>query len=440
MTILIPRPYQVDGINFLEEKKRGALWMSPGLGKTLQAGEVLTSHLPALVVTPGYLTWQWYDFLTTQYPGLSVVVAEGTRAQKTSALHIDVSPSTSIHPGSLPDVYITNIETPRYLPLPQRVHTFVIDEAHRYKGRTAQQSKAALLYASHSNRTHVIELTATPQKREADDLWMQLRILDPPAFKSYHKFVADYLSVYYHQGFRPIIKGIAKPKALTALVANYAHVLNYADACMDVPPLIPNVINLPLTPAEVQHYRSIRRNYRATMPNGPDRTFSNAFQVIDYLRHLTFNQAKIDAITNLVDDAPSDVGFLIYTHYIDHAHQIAAALLPTYPDTVCITGNTPSYQRIPAARASKHVVATRDSISEGGDLTHLKVLIYAEQDYTEDTQATGRTVRPTLDLTPVNRYDIIYKGTIDEVIYRCRTRRIHDAETIARLALEPDGE
>jgi hypothetical protein len=45
-----------------------------------------------------------------------------------------------------------------------------------------------------------------------------------------------------------------------------------------------------------------------------------------------------------------------------------------------------------------------------------------------------------LDLTPVNRYDIIFKGTIDEVILKCRTRRIHDAETIARMALESSDE
>lgn len=410
---LIPRPYQAQGTAFLLDKRKAALWYKPGMGKSLAAAEAFTRHLPATIVCPSYLMWQWQDFLTDQYPGIDVRIAEGSRLNKASTLAIQQ-----------PDVYITTIASLRTYPMPNRARSFVMDEAHHLKGRDAQQSKVAAHYAN--GRTLAIQLTATPVRREIDDYYQQLHILNPVAFSSYHAFVERWCKVAYYQGYRPIIKGARDPAGLAHLLSNYGIDLSYADVGIDVPPLIENVIYPELPPTRLRDYKAIRKNYRDGAL-----TFHNAFQVVDRLRHLTWCPEKLKAITQMLADATTP--YIVYTCYVDHAEQLARTLGATL-----ITGNTPQRERIRLARHSKAVVATMGAIEEGGDLTHLKTVVYAEQYYTDDTQNTGRSVRPTDDLTPVLRYDVLLKGTIDEAIYKCRTRRMFDAESI--LSIELDNE
>jgi superfamily II DNA or RNA helicase len=412
MTLTL-RPYQREGTDFLLSHRKAALWYDPGLGKSFTASEAFKHHLPAVITCPSYLMWQWKDFLNTQYDGMRVSIIEGSKRDKMLGLGL-----------GQPDVYITTIASLRNYPMPQRAQSFVMDEAHHLKGRDALQSKAAAKYAA--TRTLVIELTATPVRREIDDYYQQLHILDPVTFSSYHKFVEQHCRVAYFQGYRPIIKGVRDADKLAALLAHYGIATTYSDVGIEVPPLIASVLYPELSPTKLKEYKAIRKNYR-----DGDHVFSNAFQVVDHLRHLTWCHEKLQAVTQFVQDATTP--YIVYCCYVDHATQLAQSLGATL-----ITGNTPQRDRIRMARHSKAVVATMGAIEEGGDLTHLKTQIYAEQYYTDDSQNVGRSVRPTDDLTPVLRYDVLLKGTIDEAIYKCRTRRMFDAESILAVELDSD--
>lgn len=410
---LVPRPYQQVGIDFLLEKKHGAIHDPPGLGKTYQASEAASQHLPCVVSCPGYLTLQWADFLREQY-GNVVSLAQGTRKQRTENLSVNA------------DWWVVNHEMCRDYVLP-KAHTFIIDEAHHMRGRNAEKSKGAQKYAKQV--PYVFELTATPIKRTSDDLYFQLRILDPKTFTSYYRFIEEYCLVT-HRGFTPIVRGTSRPKALNALLDQYRIGRDYSDVGIEVPDVIPHTLLVEFNPTTRARYQTIKLKYR---DDSTGTLYGSAVEKLHALRKLTMCPEKVDAVKGLIDDVTTKgSGFLLYTHYVESAEFYAKAL-----NAVCITGKVPSSQRLGLARSGLRVVSTIDSLSEGGDLTHLKNLIYVEEDYLAGpaVQTLGRVKRPTLNMAPINLYYVLVRGTIDETIHKCVLGRVNDAAQVMQQEL-----
>lgn len=412
--ILVPRDYQKIGIDFLLEHKHAANWDLPGCGKTLQASEAASHHLPVLVSCPGYLVLQWANFLAEQYDGCSVSVSQGTHDQRDKSL---CTPA---------DWYVINHDQFRSHTMP-KVHTLILDEAHHFRGRNAEKSKGAQKYAK--NIPYVFELTATPIKRTSDDLYFQLRILDPKTFTSYYRFIEEYCLVT-HRGFTPIVRGTSRPKALNALLDNYRIGRDYSDVGLEVPDVIPHTLLVEFDPLTRARYNIIRKKYRDESTNT---LYGSAVEKLHALRKLTLCAEKIAAVKGLIDDVTTKgTGFLLYTHYVESAEYYANEL-----HAVCITGKTPSAQRLALAKSGLRVVATIDSLAEGGDLTHLKNLIYVEEDYLAGpaVQTLGRVKRPTLNMAPINLYYVLVRGTIDETIHKCVLGRVSDAAQVMQQEL-----
>lgn len=88
-----PRPHQLEGAEFIAQRKRCALWFRPRVGKTLTAIlglEKLGVHNP-LIVCPVSVMRVWRDELREQgWP--EPVLVEGTRAQKIAAIGAEDRP------------------------------------------------------------------------------------------------------------------------------------------------------------------------------------------------------------------------------------------------------------------------------------------------------------------------------------------------------------
>jgi superfamily II DNA or RNA helicase len=177
-------------------------------------------------------------------------------------------------------------------------------------------------------------------------------------------------------------------------------------------------------------YRQIRDHYRDDINN---KVYGSAIERIHALRRLTLCKEKVDCVKGLLDDAVlRGDGYILYCHYVDSAKYWANEL-----GAVCITGEVPSSARLGMAKRGKKVVATIDSLSEGGDLTHLKNVVYVEEDYLAGpaTQTLGRVRRPTANLAPVNVYYVMVKHSIDITIHKCVMDRIVNAEAIMEQEL-----
>jgi DNA annealing helicase and endonuclease ZRANB3 len=417
-----PRKYQIEGIKRLVEKKRALLYDLAGLGKTLQASEA--AELPCLVACPTYLTFQWYVFLREQYPENKVLLVEGTRPQREKLLEQKA------------DWYIVNIEmfAPRknrnqdaYLEyrFPE-VKTLIVDESHHVRGRDAAQSKGVFRYAQNCERVYL--LTATPQYKGPDDLYMQLRILDRKSFPSYYDFVSSFCRVSAN-GFGSKIIGVKSHQAIRDLLSNNGIGRTYEDVKVELPELIRH--NIPIKPTEefMQMYDRVRFQFTYN-----EKDINSLMEAMHIMRRMTA-QVKLERVLEILLETGEEPEGIIFTYYKDTAKAIGALL-----DIPCITGEMEAKERKELAQMSRLTVATISAMSEGVDLSHVSHVIFMESDYVPGKiyQALSRVRRMRTNQAPVRASFVYVKDTIDEIVHDAAGRRYADIRQVMRAALLGD--
>lgn len=411
--MLTPRAYQTEGIDFLRSHRKAMLTDKPGLGKTLQAAEAATK--PVLVSCPTYLVEQWHDFLVDQYPNDKVVMATGSAYKRWKAIN-----------QAEWDWLIVNHEMLRRFTMPS-IQTFIIDESHHMRGRSAQQSKAAAAIAQVT--PYVFELTGTPIVREPDDLFMQLHILYPQVFRSYYTFVEQWCKVI-STPFGVKIAGARNPVAMRAMLMRYAMGRSYTEVGLQLPDLITTQVPIPMAPGLMTAYKQIKDQWRLA-----DITFDSAAQIINQLRRVTLCSEKTAAAKSILEDSRQNGdAAVVFCWFRDAAEALGEVLSCPY-----IHGEMQATQRVKVAKSGEPVVvATLASLSEGVDLSHARTVIFFEEDYTPGImeQALARVRRYSKNNDPVRAYYLTMKGTIDESIHKLVSRRQYDARAILRDALK----
>lgn len=406
------RPYQVEGVKFLMEHKHAALWDEPGLGKTPQA--IVAALCPTLIACPNYLVEQWAAEIVRIYPETTVAIAQGTRWDKIAAI-AQKAPWT-----------ICNIEMLRDYDFPTKFYnTFVMDEAHHFRGHTSQQSKGAQKLAKLTE--YVYELTATPMKHESDDFFMQLAILDPLSFSSYHSFVARHCKTY-DAGFKVKVVGVRDPEELRRTLKKYALRRTYKQTGLKRPEPIEYPIGL--TPSKKWYAvaEELKDKYRMF-----GESFQTGGEVMRMLRRMTFD-LKAVAAKQIAEDNGSTI---FYTYYRESAEMLAAALGVPF-----VHGGITPLERKRIAQSGGSVVATISSISEGVDLSHLSTVVYIEDSYLpgDKVQATARLVRWSESDAKSDRivrvYHVFVKNSIDTTIMNEVKRRNADEVSILHSELE----
>src|SRR5690554_6906427 len=228
-------PYQEEGVQMLLERKRFILADEMGLGKTIQAIEAAnrihdkTREARVLIVTKKSLVNQWGNELMTwgrYLPSIQVITTQS---------EID------------PDYVwsITNYETvvKRVDELRNLFDVLIVDEAQYIKNRYnpsnkknpgPQRTKAIWEIAKHPE--FVWLLTASPMRNKPAELWSLLHCLDPKEFRSYWRYVQEYLRTW-NNGFGIEVGGVknSKKKAFGALLDRW--LLRREKVILDLPPV-----------------------------------------------------------------------------------------------------------------------------------------------------------------------------------------------------------
>jgi len=205
--LIEPYEYQKEGIAYALQKKRCIMGDEPGLGKTAQAIGVLTisKAFPALVICPASLKVNWQRELK-KFGGLNAVILSDDN-RSTWQMFWDMRLQNGRHAA---EVFITNYESLRKFFVTKVKHegrftlksvtfderkdlfrTVIIDESHKCKTSSTQQSKFVQGIAQ--GKEYVLELTGTPVVNNNIDLVQQLTIMDRLGdFGGYSKFMARY--------------------------------------------------------------------------------------------------------------------------------------------------------------------------------------------------------------------------------------------------------
>lgn len=406
-----PRDYQLEGVKFLLDRKRAFLTDKPGLGKTLQAA--LAAKPPVLIFAPTYLTYNWYNFLKEVIPASATLkLVSGSKLQRLTAL-VD-NPT---------DWTICNVEMLRDYKFEQEYHTLIIDEAHHLRGRNSQQTLGALDLGQRVENVYL--LTATPILNRPDDLYSQLRMIDPKNFSSYWQFINAHCKVV-QEPFGPKVLG-ARP-SLKPTFERYNLGRTYSDVEMELPDLVSDVITIEPPDDFKKLYRNLRDSYYV-----PGRElYENALEVLQALRKLTAPQ-KLKPLLSLLTDTDALAGTVIFSWYKETARNIAELL-----EIPCVTGDMSPKERLAVAKSAPCISATISSMSEGVDLSHLHTIVFFELDYVPGTlyQALSRVRRHGGDHKVVNAYYLVVKNTIDEILYKLDDSRKRTINSIVREALE----
>lgn len=423
------RAYQDEGIDFLWRRRRAMITDAPGLGKTPQGA--LASDPPVLVVCPTYLTGQWAAWLTEHLPERTNAVARGPYFDRVKIIK-DESLDFLIINKEMLRTHFRELEE-----VAPRFKTVIFDESHHLRNATATHSKNAVSIAKLIPRTYL--LSATPIWKEVDDLFNQLQIMFPKVFTSYWDFV-DKWCIADSDRWSTKVVGVKKSmlKELEELLDVIRVGRTYEQAGRDLPPVIENVVKIDFTRKSREMYARVKDGYRLQLLDHPELIMQSAMEVLHTLRQVTAFE-KIEPVRDAIDDTRPyhKDRYVVFTWYKDFARDLAASI----PDAVLVTGDLKPEERRLAAISGKPVIATIGSLSEGVDLSHMRMVIFAEEHWPpgSNVQALARVRRERQvesNEEPVLVYYVLVNETIDTKIHDINRRRSASIKELLSEALD----
>jgi SNF2 family DNA or RNA helicase len=185
----ILRDYQKFGFQWLKTLAHyrfgGILADDMGLGKTLQSiaflvsvlPEIREQQLPAIIVSPASLVYNWRNELKKFAPDIHAVIADGSKEERRSVItntsHADVIITS--YPLLRRDVEL-------YAQL--AFHTLILDEAQAFKNHATQTA----LSVKEIQARHRFALTGTPVENTIEELWSIFDAVFPQLFQGRRAF------------------------------------------------------------------------------------------------------------------------------------------------------------------------------------------------------------------------------------------------------------
>ena len=428
-----PYEYQKDGIAYALEKKRCIMGDEPGLGKTAQAIGVLTVSraFPALVICPASLKVNWQRELK-KFGGLNaVILSDDNRStwQRFWELKTkDGRPCAEVfitNYESLKKYFVTKIRREGRFSLKSvdfderkdLFRTIIIDESHKCKTATTQQSKFVQGLAM--GKEYVLELTGTPVVNNNTDLIQQLTIMGRLGdFGGYSKFMSRYCAGMRQSShlkelnyllrkncfFRRLKKDVLTQlpdKTRSYLIMDIDNRREYKDAERDV---IKYLIQ-----------------YKDADDEKIQKTIRGAIMVkMNILKQISAKgkvQGAIDIIHNTIDGGQKLIVFCFLK-------EVVAELKREFRDAVTGTGDDNDKQkqwavdRFQTDDACRLIILNYRSGGTGLTLTAASNVLFVEQPwtYSECCQAEDRAHRNG-QKNAVSCTYLLGKDTIDEYMY-----------------------
>lgn len=328
-----PHPHQREGLDFLRDVQRPALWMPMGGGKSITTLTALLDLdyceevFPALVLAPLRVangTWvreveKWEH---TKHLTVSAIAAR--RNPKTSAT--EAARSAALRARA--DIYTLPYGSLTWLidklgdDWPFK--TVIADESTRLKNfriRQGAKNPRALGKVAHSKVNRFINLTGTPGSNGLKDLW------GPAWFQDKGDRLGRTYSAFEQRWFRKGFDGYSlEPMEHTEREIH----AKLRDICLTVRGLevaepIRNIIDVELEPGVRQHYRSMEKNFWADIgENGVEAanaavkankllqiTGGNIF-TDEYGNYEAIHELKLDALESVVEEAAGTPVFVSY--------------------------------------------------------------------------------------------------------------------------------
>lgn len=183
------RDYQKYGYQWLKTLAHyrfgGILADDMGLGKTLQSiaymvsvlPEIRSQQLPAIIVCPASLMYNWHNELGKFAPEIRAIIADGSKIERSRVLHqlSEVDVLITSYPLLRRDV--ESYAVPSF-------HTLILDEAQAFKNYATQTAQAV----KEIQARYRFALTGTPIENSIEELWSIFDAVFPELFQDRRTF------------------------------------------------------------------------------------------------------------------------------------------------------------------------------------------------------------------------------------------------------------
>jgi len=257
--------FQKSGVNWMDEVKSGILADEMGLGKTVQA-ITLTGALKdrgeatgGMFIVPNTLIHNWHQEVKLWAPGAKVVIIDGP-PKKREAAYAEIKANGAdfiIAPYSMLQREPEKLKAANG---PKVVKFY--DEGIRLKGwktKTHQNAKG------HLTDGRSIIMTATPIPNRPEELYSQMRLVQPDVLGSFASFKKNYcITESVHTGGGHYVEAVVGYRDLSGLrdkVAPYIRMKRKSDPDVKIsmPPVQHLTPSLEMTPKQQRVYKALAR-------------------------------------------------------------------------------------------------------------------------------------------------------------------------------------
>ena len=446
-----PYPYQREGIEYGLDKKRLIIGDEPGLGKTLQSiGIVDTANAyPCLVICPSSLKINWQREFEKFTDKSALVLDNSVRTTWPYLLKMGMHHVAIVNYESLRKYFVWDIKGGKsfrlkdvvFCPQIRMFRSVVIDESHRVKDPSAQQT--IFTKGITTGKEWIILLSGTPVVNRPEDLVAQLSIMGRlQEFGGRTKFMADYctdpkdkkaepavpLSVLSNQLYANCMIRREKAKVLPQL-PDKTRVDLYVD--------ISNAPEYNLAAADLAEY--LRQYTECT-----DWEIRRKMRMEALVRFMTLRQLAtlgkvaqaVDFIRTFLDSGKKLIVFC-------SLHEVVDALCKAFPRAVTVTGRDSASSKQVAVDSFQNnpdvqlIVCSIKAAGVGLTLTASSNVAFVELawTYADCCQCEDRAHRIG-QKDNVTCYYLLGRGTIDQTIYSL----IHKKKSIAAEIMNSDDD
>ena len=428
-----PYPYQEEGIAYGLQKHRLLISDEPGLGKTLQSIGIVNAAdaYPCLVICPSSLKINWqreFEKFTDKH---ALVLDNSTRTTWSYLLQMRMHHVAIVNYESLRKYFVWDIRGGKktfrlkdvvFCPQIQMFRSVIIDESHRVKDPSAQQT--IFTKGISAGKPWVILLSGTPAVNRPEDLVTQLSIMGRlTEFGGKTKFLADYgegnnLSRLSQQLYSSCMIRREKAKVLTQLPAK-----TRSDIYVD----LSNREAYDLAASDLAQFL---RTYKGCT----DREIRRKMRMKALVQFMTLRSiAAMGKVAATVDFVrcflASGKPLILFCSY----HDIVDELRKAFPDAVSVTGRDSMTAKQSAVDSFQNgnsplIICSIKAAGVGLTLTAASNVAFVELPWTyaDCCQCEDRAHRIG-QKDNVTCYYLLGRNSIDQVLYRI----IHRKKSIA---------
>lgn len=437
-----PYPYQAEGITYGLQHKRILIGDEPGLGKTLQSIGIVDTAVayPCLVICPSSLKINWQREFEKFTDKSAIVLDNATRSTWPYLLGMGVHHVAIVNYESLRKYFVWDIKSGKefrlkdvvFHPAIKQFRSIIIDESHRVKDPTAQQTIFAKGLSV--GVEYCILLSGTPVVNRPEDLIAQLSIMKRlTEFGGRTQFVRDYCT-------DPKDKEATPNKPLSHLSELLYNKCMIRREKAKVLPQLPDKtrIDLYVDIDNTNEYKMAEADlaqYLREYTEATDQEIRRKMRMEALVKFMTLRalatkgkvKQAIDFIRTFTEQGQKLIVFCAL-------HEVVDLLLKAFPQAVTVTGRNSAIEKQNAVDAFQNdanttlIICSIKAAGVGLTLTASSNVAFIELPWTyaDCCQCEDRAHRIG-QKDNVTAYYLLGRGTIDHTIYSL----IHHKKTIA---------